>query len=129
MMQTKYIIFICIVAFLSLIPLVYADEQENVNIMDFPKQLSEKLGLPTGGDYFAGKILASVIFMCLPLFPTMIIAKKDPVIPGLLVGLGMLGFCTALGWMPIWFMLIICMLVALLFSGQIRNWITGRVGG
>jgi len=96
--------------------------------MDLPKQLTERLGLPDSGDYFAGKILASCILLALFLLPTLFLCSrfnKDVLFPALFVGFMVLGFCTALGWLPYWFLLVICLLVATMFSGQIRNWIAG----
>jgi len=96
--------------------------------MDLPKQLTERLGLPDSGDYFAGKILASCILLALFLLPTLFACSKfgkDALIASLVVGFSVLGFCIALGWLPYWILLIICLIVAFMFSGQIRSWISG----
>ena len=131
MMNTKIIPILILILTLSLIPQVYADSESDVNLMDLPKQLTERLGLPSSGDYFAGKILASCILLALFLLPTLFACSrfgKDALIASLVVGFSVLGFCIALGWLPYWFLLIICLIVAFMFSGQIRSWISGGGG-
>jgi len=128
MMNTKIIPVLILILTLSLIPQVYADSESDVNLMDLPKQLTERLGLPSSGDYFAGKILASCILLALFLLPTLFLCSRfnrDVLFPALFVGFLVLGFCIALGWLPYWFLLVICLIIAFMFSGQIRSWISG----
>lgn len=77
------------------------------------------LGMPL----FAGQILASAIVCLAILIPVAIWGKGF--LPSLIMGLLGLGFCTAIGWLPFWFLLILSMILALMFSGKIRDWITG----
>jgi len=130
-MNKLYVVLTVLFVLLAFVLPVYASDDE-VNMMDLPRYLSEKLGLPTGGDYFAGRILASGIVLMLFLLPTVFACTKfgkDVVIPSLFAGFLAFGFDVALGWLDWWFLLIICMVVALMFSGQMRNFITGSRGG
>lgn len=127
-MNTKTILILTFILTLSFIPQVYADE-ENVNLMDLPKQLSERLGLPTSGDYFAGKLLASMILLIIFLFPTLFLCarfNKDVVFPAIFVGLTVLGFCVALGWFPVWSFVLIILLVAIIYANTLANIFGGK---
>jgi hypothetical protein len=106
------------------------DEDEVVNLGDFPQKLADALNV----SLFVGQLLVSLIFMAIFLLPSMLIAGYwgggGAVLYDIIfVGLGTSGVCVALGWLPVWTMLIICMLVALLFASTMRGWILGKTGG
>jgi len=131
MSTLKLILVLTFLLALSFPLQVYAsdDDEKNVNLMDLPKQLTERLGLPTSGDYFVGKILTSCIFLVLFLFPTMFLCAKferSVLFPSLLVGISTLGFCVAIGWLPIWLFIIIILLIALMYAQQISAVLGGR---
>lgn len=128
-MKTKvFLLFLLIVLFFCFVSYASATEDEDVvDLPSFPEKLAEKLNI----SLFTAKLLASLILMCIPLFPSMLIAGyfggKDAVAYScLIVGLSMMGFCVALTWMPVWIFLIICVLVGIMFAGTMRGWITGR---
>ncbi len=88
-----------------------------VDLTDFPQGLADQLGI----DLFAGQILAACIMLALLLFPTLFLTKKFnfPTITALIMGMLGLGFCVAVGWLPIWLFTVICMVIALMFSKQV----------
>jgi len=115
-MRYKFVV-ICLINILFFIPIVHADGE--VDLTQLPQALADALTIPL----FAGQILTSAIFLALFLFPTLMLTRN--MIAPLLMGMIVLGFCTAMTWLPFWFLLIICLLVALLFGGKVRVWITG----
>lgn len=116
--KTKICLFFGILLGLMLIPCVYAQDDEAVNLSDFPKQLAEKLTIPL----FAGQILATGIVIALFCFVP-ILAKN--LLGTILFGFVGMGLCVALAWLPYWFLFVLGLLVALLFAGNMRQWITG----
>jgi len=117
---TNFILFWLIYFALLLIYPVHATEE--VDLADFPKQLSKKLNIPL----FAAQLLTSGLFLALFLFPVFILTKN--ILAHLMIGFIIMGFCIAMGWLPYWFFLIIIMIVALMYSGKMRDWISGGVG-
>jgi len=112
-------------AFLVLIPNVYADEEDQtVNLAEFPERLAEMLTIPL----FASQLLASSIVLSLFVLPTTFACskfEKDVVIPTLFVGILSISFCIALTWLPVWIFVILIFLIALMFGDKI----TGVFGG
>jgi len=108
---------IMIILFLTLFSLsmnpIKAEDDENVNLSDFPAQLAEKLNI----GLFPAQILASAIILGIFLFPTLLLTKGRNLAAALFVGLTALGFCTAIGWLPVFILLLLVLLTALL-SGK-----------
>ena len=96
-----------------------------IEFADFGNQLGIQLGIGP----FAGGLLMSLIFMSIFLFPTLMLCRKNPVLPALMVGFGAMSFCVAVQWLSYWVLLMMALLVALLFSGSVRDWISGKGGG
>jgi len=110
-------------------PFAYAvAEEEQVDLSALPKQLSEALGLPTDNDYFVGKILTSAIILSLFLIPTLFACtrfRKDVVIPSLFVGVTVLCFCVAMGWLPVFIIIILVLVIGGLMAGRLKEIFTG----
>lgn len=126
MQQTRKIIFflVSVMVLLSLVSTVFATDDDDVNLLDVPHQLGLRLGI---SDFAAG-ILASMILLIPCLLSVAVLARKDPFLPSMFVGFGVMGFCIAIAWLPYWFLLVISMMVAFMFADKIRSWITGRGG-
>lgn len=103
----------------SLIPI----HAENIDLTTIPQYLGDNLGIGT----FAGGILCFILLMMMTVLPMAIITrgKKSGFIPELALTIGVMGFCIAIEWLPYWFLLILSMLIALMFSGKMRDLITG----
>ena len=85
-------------------------------------------GLPTymatkfSIDLLAAQVLMSVILLSLFLFPTMFLSKR--IYPTIFVGIGALGFCVAVGWLPIYLFFLISLITAALVMGKFRDVLT-----
>jgi len=118
----RTIILILIIGILASLPLAYAvDEDSQVNLLDVPLKVSEALGIPL----FASQILCSAVVFVMFVLPVAFLSKKG-YLPPLIVSFLVLGTTVAIGWLPYWFLLIISMIVALMFAGTMRDWITGK---
>lgn len=118
----KIILVLVIGCFLASIPLVRAvDEESQVNLLDVPLKVSEALGIPL----FASQILCSAILFIIVVLPVAFLSKKGWT-PPLIVSFLVLGTSVAIGWLPYWFLLVVAMIVALMFAGTMRDWITGK---
>lgn len=115
-------IIILFILVLGFVPSVYAQD-EDIDVSALPQELSERLNIPL----FAAELLMSGIFLALFLFPTLLLTRNY--MAHLVMGLTTMGFCIAMGWLPIWILLVIVIMIAMLFSGKIREWITGGLGG
>lgn len=113
----KHLIMFCILLLLTQISIVHAEG--NIDLTTFPEYLAEKLGV----DVFIGRLIAACIILGLCLFPTLALTRNP--LSHLFMGMIALCITTALGWVPVWVLLVISMLVAMLFSSKIRNWISG----
>ena len=128
-MLSKPKIFLCLFAllfFLGLTSVVYANDEDVVNLPDFPQKLADALGMPD--NLFAGELLACSIVLALFLLPTVFACskfEKDVMIPSVFMGIMSLSFCVAMGWLPVWLFVLICLVVALVFQDKI----TGALGG
>lgn len=120
-----YVLFLLVVAFLAL-SVSSVNAEPDINLSELPHKLSDALGLPSTDDYLAGKILATCIFELLFLLPVAFFTKGKNAFALLIVGLSVIGFSCATGWFPAWILLIICLIVALMFAGEMRVLITGR---
>lgn len=118
----KAILILIIGCFLASLPLAYAvDEDSQVNLLDVPSRVSEALGIPL----FASQILCSSVVFVMFVLPVAFLSKKG-YLPPLIVSFLVLGTTVAIGWLPYWFLLILAMIVALMFAGTMRDWITGK---
>jgi hypothetical protein len=122
MKQKKLLIFLLIFIFLFLIPnIVYALEDDDVvDISKLPNKIAEALHAPL----FAGQILASAIPFCLICFPTFLLTKNT--IAHVSAIILSLSFSIAIGWLPVWIFLILCLILGLMFASQMRDFISGR---
>jgi len=110
--------------FFSILNLITPIHASDVDLQSIPTQLAEALGIPT----FAGEILISGITMLMFLLPICLLTRKGrgSWIPEVAVTFVIMGFCIAIEWLPYWFLVVIGMFVALMFSGTMRDLITGK---
>jgi len=101
---------------------VYAETE--VNLLTLHEALGERLGVGT----FAGGLIASAILLMMFIMPVALINRSRKGGGGpmaeLFIGLTILGVCVAITWFPIWIFVLLCFLVAVLFSDKI----TGVIG-
>jgi hypothetical protein len=127
-MKAIWVMLISLSALALLITPVHA--AESVDLAAVPQQLATALGV----NLFVGQLISSLLFMALFLFPGMLIAgfyggEGAVLYTIIIVGLGSSGVCVALGWLPVWIYLMMCLLVAAMYASMARGWVTGRGGG
>jgi len=115
----KKIFPLLLLLFLVNILEVFAQDGENVNLLQLPEQLANRLGI----GLTAAKLLCCIIFTLMFFLPIAMFSRRN-VILCLFSGIILLGFFIALGWLDVWFMLILILIVAVMFSGKIKEWIT-----
>jgi hypothetical protein len=90
-----------------------------IDLSVFGQLLGEKLGLGA----FAGGMLMGLILTVIILFPVTLIARRKGggFLPEMLAGFAIFGMNIAFGWWPIWMLIILAFLVALLYGPQIAG--------
>lgn len=116
--MNKRVSLLSLLFFLMLISSVYAtEEQENPNILDIPSQLGSALGIGT----FAAGILCSVVLVFAFILPLEIMTRGKSQFSVLIVGVGLMSFCVAVSWLPIYVIILIILLIAGLFGGKLKG--------
>lgn len=92
-----------------------------INVTNFPTQVGEMLGIGV----FAGGVLCTLMFICMWLIPLNMFVKSNRVIPNLLVGLCVVSFCVAVGWVHYFIFLFLFLVISALYAGKIRDWVSG----
>jgi len=87
-----------------------------VTLLDFPTRLAKSLGISV----FAAGLIAS--FMILMFILLMLVAatkgNPNPFITALLTFF-VLAICTAIGWFPVWSLIILMLLIGLLYGKRL----------
>ena len=107
---------------LTFIPHVYAQDEskdDTINLLEIPDHLATALGIPL----FASQLLTCSLVMLIVLLPIAIFAKRNTILT-LIVGFTLMGFFIAVGWLPYWFLFVIALLIASLWSAKIKGWIS-----
>ena len=111
------ILTICIVMAL---PVVHAvEENDEVYLLDLPQKFADAFNI----GLFPAQIFTTGIIMMVFMLPIAIWSKS--MIPPIFVGFIVMGLCVALTWLPVWFLVVTAMLVALMFAGKMRDLISG----
>ncbi len=92
---------------------------EIVHLADTGEQLGKMLGVNS----FIGGLIMSAIICAIFLFPVMVF--KRTLLPMVIMGFLSLAISTGLGFIPFWIDLVLLLIVAVLFSGKIRDYVTG----
>ena len=94
-----------------------------ISFIDIPSLVADKLNI----SLFATGLLCSGIVLFMVTLPVVIFLRgKNVMLFTVIVQIIFMGFCVAITWLPYYFLLIYALLVALLYSGKIREIITGR---
>lgn len=115
-----FLVFLILAFSLSISSVYAADDENQVDLDNFPARLAEAFNV----DVFAGQMLASNIIMLMFLLPVAMFARKN-ILAYLFMGFTSMGLCVALGYLPYWFLLVVVIIVALMFSGKMRDLISG----
>ena len=103
-----------------LLDVAYAiDDSDVVDISQVPQRIADALNVPL----FAGQVLASAIIFSLLCLPSFILTKNSIAhISAIIISLSL---CLALGWMPYWILLLLSLLIAFIYSSQIKKAFAG----
>lgn len=95
-----------------------------MNITAIPENLADKMGMPL----LAGQLLCSAILLLIFIMPTALIARKkgNAWVAELIMGLVVMGVCIALTWLPYWFILVICLIVAAMYANKAKGALGGK---
>jgi uncharacterized Tic20 family protein len=103
------------------LPVVHAvDENDEVYLLDLPQKFADAFNI----GLFPAQIFTTGIIMMIFMLPIAIWSKS--LVPPIFVGFVVMGLCVALSWLPVWFLVVTAMLVALMFAGGMSTWISGR---
>jgi len=125
-MKSKTTLLMLLVSLFALSQLPFfvqvAYAREEISLMDIPELLGEAFGVST----FAGGLIASLIFSVMVLLPSgMLIRGRHASLVMIIEGLGVFAICIAIAWLPLFLIIVLCMIIALLFSGNVRDWLSG----
>lgn len=98
----------------------------DIDLIDLPQNVADYFGIPL----FAAELLVSAGIL---LFATVLVgfvmkrsANQAILYSILIVDFVLMGFLVALSWLDYWIFLIVCLLVAIMFAGTLRDLITGK---
>lgn len=79
---------------------------------DLPDALADQTGISV----FACQILFTVIIELMFLLPLNATKRGSAFLPNIILGLGTMTFCVAIGWCPYWILLLVCLIIAVFFG-------------
>ena len=98
---------------------VYAqDSNGEVNLLNIPKRLANALNIPQ----YSAKLIASLVLTMLFIIPTLVLTRNLYVL--LIIGFLSIGVCVAIGWLEAWYIIILVLIVASLWSAKMKAWLT-----
>jgi len=97
--------------------LTIATSEPDVDLTLLPSQLA----LAWGIDALAAGLFMSTLLIFAFLMPIMIYKKSGIIV--LIVGFSLMSFCIAIGWLPVWIMLLASFLVAVMYALKIKDMI------
>jgi hypothetical protein len=93
-----------------------------LNLTAIPAGLATQLGVST----FTGGIMAFAIFELVFVLPVIFLRQnRSGWLPEMILGFTVMAVAIAIGWLPYYFLLIFSLLVAIMFAGTMRGFITG----
>jgi len=105
--KTVVLVIASFTIFLALSPFTYATDP--LNLTDFPTYLSDQLLITP----FQGGLLATLILAFLSLLPLVYLSRSRNGSVIIIVGMVITGFCASIGWLPVWVLAVITLLLAL----------------
>lgn len=116
-----------VVSFFLNFPTAYAVDPE-YNLTDIPDGMAEYFNIPA---FTAGIIISAGILLFVSCMIAFTLSKRgtQAIAYGVLISdFVTMGALVALGWLPYWIFLVLCLLVAILFAGSLRDLLTGKGG-
>lgn len=104
--------------FLLFIPTVSAGDSANVDLNGIPTFLAQRLNV----SLFVAQLLSSLILLLICVLPIAILKfGRHGFMAETIVGLGVLCFCTAVGWFPVYVMILLVLITTLMLSDKIKE--------
>lgn len=94
------------------------DSEEDISIIDVPEAVGTRLGVPQPNTAFVGGIFMTAVVLLVFVLPCMLIRNKGP---AFIMTFIVLCFCVSIDWLPVWILLMVVMLVAILSAGKIKR--------
>lgn len=120
------LIFITVCLAVSFYTVPVGRATSSYNLTDLDEAVAEAFEI----DEFSAGLLISAVILA---FPTIMVgfalykSRSNAVVYGVvIVDFVTMGFLVALGWLPYWIFLIVCLLIAVLMANQFRDLITGK---
>lgn len=92
----------------------------SLDLTIIPQGLADRLGI----SLYAGELLASVFIMLIFLLPVLVLSDK--LVLQMFVSFVVACFCVTIGWLDFYFLVMYTVLIALLYAGTVRKFITGE---
>lgn len=93
--------------------------EREISLTQFPLALADALHITP----FAGGVFASMIVLMMFMLPVGIWAKN--IVPSIFVGFLAICLCVSFGWLDLWVLLVMSIMIALLFGAKMKEWATG----
>lgn len=94
---------------------VFAEDEPDINIMNLPEQLASAWGIT---EFAAGLFMSTLL--CLAFLFPIAMWKRTSFAP-LIIGLGTMSFCIAIGWLPYWIILLVSLMIAAMYASKIKR--------
>ena len=93
------------------------DANSQVNLLDIPQQLGLALGITP----FAAGILASLFVIMIAILAVMLLSRGRNGSASLITGIVAVAGCTAIGWFPVFLLIIIVFMTAVAFGDKMKG--------
>jgi hypothetical protein len=94
----------------------------DIDITEFDDRLGDALGIGA----FGGGLMLTMILLIFAFGLIGIVTRKQPSFMILLIlGASICSFSIACGWLGAWFLILVVMMIAGMFSGKMRDWLSG----
>lgn len=119
------LLFVLVLTLSLFVNIAHAETDYSIyDLTALPQQVANHLMIDV---FAAGLICWSVLFLICMLPMTIISrSKRSSWIPELALTLVLMGFGIAVTWLPIFFIIAVALIIALMMSGKMRDYITGR---
>lgn len=94
-----------------------------VDILDLPQQFADKFGVTLQ----AGRMILSSIVLLACVLPIAVYSEGNIILSTAVVVVVM-GALISVGWMDYWYLLVVCLIVASLWTAKVVSWIGGKGG-
>ena len=125
MFGSKRIVLIGLFAGLTVVMLSSSAQAGFID--DVPDGLADQLEVSRG---VAELILSCSVLLCVGLVLAVAMGEDKNPLTIVIMMIGLVGMLTAIQWLDPWYLVMICMIIALLYASVLRDWTqSGKTGG